>query len=384
MTPTCHVLIADDQGDILEALRLLLKPEGFVVETALSPRAVLDAVSTRRFDAALIDLNYARDTTSGLEGLDLLAQLQTRAPELAVVVMTAWASIGLAVEAMRRGAVDFVAKPWDNAQLVATLRASVQRSRSKGEGETPGGGRHELQVARSVQERLLPRQAPGLTTLECAARCEECGPVGGDFYDFLDLGRGGLGLVVADVSGKGVPAAIVMAHLSATIRSLAREARENLVGVTRKVNALLLEATAPQHYVTLFLGVYEEARRSLRYANCGHLPPLLLRADGKAEVLQPTAPAIGLLEAFSAVEGETALDVGDTLLVYSDGVTETLDADGHEFGVDRLLSLFRQHSQEPPELVVTRIMEARRAFGVGGRGDDVTVLVARGREAQGA
>ncbi len=382
MAATPHVLIADDQHDILEALRLLLKPEGFAVETALSPAAALEAARAHRFDVALIDLNYARDTTSGLEGLDLLAQLRSRAPELPVVVMTAWASIGLTVEAMRRGAADFVAKPWDNEQLVATLRASIQRSAARPESEPRGDGGYELQVARSVQERLLPRHAPRLVTLECAARCEECGPVGGDFYDFLDLGPGRLGLVVADVSGKGVPAAIVMAHLSATIRSLARGMQDDLPGVARMINRLLMEATAAQHYVTLFLAVYDEEGRSLRYANCGHLPPILRRGGGDTELLQPTAPAIGLIEEIAAADAAVPLGAGDVLLVYSDGVTESLDRDGREFGVERLSALLKQHAQEAPELVVARVMEARRSFAAGSRHDDVTVLVARGCEAR--
>jgi phosphoserine phosphatase RsbU/P len=381
MTPRHRVLIADDQGDILEALRLLLKPEGFLVETASSPAAVLEAVSGGPFDVALLDLNYARDTTSGLEGLDLLAQLRSRVPELAVVVMTAWASIGLTVEAMRRGAVDFVAKPWDNAQLVATLRAAIERSAGAPVREASHPGRDELQVARAVQERLLPRQAPSLATLECAARCEECGPVGGDFYDFLDLGPGRLGLVVADVSGKGVPAAIVMAHLSATIRSLVRELPHDLPGAAMRLNGLLMDATAGQHYVTLFLGVYEDEQRSLRYANCGHLPPILLRGSGEAVLLAPTAPAIGLIETIAATEATVRLGVGDVLLVYSDGVTESQNPAGEELGSERLATLLRAHARESPALLVARLAEARRAFSPTGQTDDATILVARGRAA---
>ena len=121
-----RLLIADDQRDVLEALRLLLKPEGFVMETATSPPAVLDALSSRDFDAALIDLNYARDTTSGEEGLDLLSRIQAIDSTLPVIVMTAWGSVELAVEAMRRGARDFVQKPWENARLLATLRTQIE------------------------------------------------------------------------------------------------------------------------------------------------------------------------------------------------------------------------------------------------------------------
>jgi len=123
-----RLLIADDQRDVLEALRLLLKPEGFAVETATSPSGVLDALQLREFDAILIDLNYTRDTTSGQEGLDLLTRIQAIDSTLPVIVMTAWGSVDVAVEAMRRGARDFVQKPWENARLLAVLRTQIELS----------------------------------------------------------------------------------------------------------------------------------------------------------------------------------------------------------------------------------------------------------------
>ena len=125
-TPAVRLLIADDQRDVLEALRLLLKPEGFTVETATSPAGVLDSLGLREFDAVLIDLNYARDTTSGQEGLDLLSRIQAIDSTLPVIVMTAWGSVELAVEAMRRGARDFIQKPWENARLLSVLRTQIE------------------------------------------------------------------------------------------------------------------------------------------------------------------------------------------------------------------------------------------------------------------
>ena len=132
MTVDCQprILIADDQPDVLEALRLLLKGEGVRIDSANSPVAVLDAVQSREFDAVLIDLNYARDTTSGEEGLNLLNRLHAHDPSLPVVVMTAWGSVDVAVEAMRRGARDFIQKPWDNPRVLAIVRTQVELSRA--------------------------------------------------------------------------------------------------------------------------------------------------------------------------------------------------------------------------------------------------------------
>ncbi len=129
-SPTAHVLVADDQPHVREALRLLLKGEGYAIETAASPAAVLSAVQAADFDAVLLDLNYARDTTTGREGLELVSQLQALDATLPTVVMTAWGSVEKAVEAMRRGARDFIEKPWDNNRLLATLRTQVELGRA--------------------------------------------------------------------------------------------------------------------------------------------------------------------------------------------------------------------------------------------------------------
>ena len=125
-----RILIADDQRDIIEALRLLLKPEGFQIENGIVAPAGVAAIQSKQFDMVLIDLNYARDTTSGQEGLDLLAQIAAVDSTLPVIVMTAWGTVELAVEAMRRGARDFVQKPWDNARLLAILKTQAELSRA--------------------------------------------------------------------------------------------------------------------------------------------------------------------------------------------------------------------------------------------------------------
>jgi len=130
-----RLLIADDQRDVLEALRLLLKPEGFTIEAVTSPTGVLDALESREFDAVLIDLNYTRDTTSGQEGLDLLSRIQANDSTLPVIVMTAWGSVDVAVEAMRRGARDFIQKPWENARLLSVLRTQVELSSALRRGQ---------------------------------------------------------------------------------------------------------------------------------------------------------------------------------------------------------------------------------------------------------
>ncbi len=134
------MLVADDQPDVLTALRLLLGNEGIETQSASSPAGALAAAAASRFDAALIDLNYARDTTSGTEGLDLLARLRQSDPHLPVIVMTAWATVGLAVEAMRAGARDFIEKPWDNQRLLSVVRNQLELGRALRRGRAARGG----------------------------------------------------------------------------------------------------------------------------------------------------------------------------------------------------------------------------------------------------
>jgi sigma-B regulation protein RsbU (phosphoserine phosphatase) len=373
-----RVLVADDQPDVLTALRLLLKSDGFETEAVDSPRGVIAAVKARQFDLLLMDLNYARDTTSGREGLDLLPRLRVLDPSLPVVVMTAWGSIDLAVEAMRRGATDFVTKPWENASLLERVRAHAMGAR---EARPPadGGTARDLTAAGRVQARMRPNGGPPLATLEYGGQCSEAEAVGGDGYDFVDLGAGRLGVLLADVSGKGVPAALLMAHLQATIRSQLSHDPDDLAALLARVNGLFHAATATERYATAFLGVYDDSSRRLRYVNCGHNPPFVLRRDGSALNLPPGATVLGLMEDWTGREETVELGPGDTLLVYSDGVTEACRPDGEEFGEARLLELLRRLQSRPLAALPAALLAAVDEFGGIEAEDDRTVVVARGR-----
>jgi DNA-binding NtrC family response regulator len=202
--PTPRVLAADDQPDVLEALRLLLKPEGFEIETADSPAAVLAAVESRELDVALVDLNYTRDTTSGREGMDLLSRLQAIDPTLPVVVMTAWGSVDVAVEAMRRGARDFVQKPWENARLVATLRTQAELSRALRRGQRLEAENRALRD--EVRPRLIAESPAMRPVLELIER------VGPSDANVLITGENG--------TGKGTVAAALHAVSSRAAKPL--------------------------------------------------------------------------------------------------------------------------------------------------------------------
>jgi sigma-B regulation protein RsbU (phosphoserine phosphatase) len=235
----------------------------------------------------------------------------------------------------------------------------------------------EMELAKQVQAKLLPQGPPSLATIECAGRCLQARAVGGDYYDFLDLGTGRVGLVLADVSGKGFPAALLMASLQASLRSRLAQELADLPRELGAVNELLYRSSETNRYATLFLGIYDDASRTLRYANCGHNPPLVLRGDGSLERLAPTGPVLGLLEDWQCTTGELSLSSADLLVVFSDGITEAFDHAGEEFGEARLVALLRAHRHlRPGELLDAVLAEVRRFSGTT-QEDDQTLVVAR-------
>lgn len=371
-----RILVGDDQLDVLEALRLLLKGAGYQTVMVDSPQALLRAAAANDFDLILMDLNYARDTTSGQEGLDLLASLQTQNNAAPVIVMTAWGSVDLAVEAMRRGARDFIQKPWDNARLLATVRKQADEATEKLQEDRLA--KSELEIARNVQQKLFPQKTKHLKGIDYTGQCIPARQVSGDYYDFLDAGEGLLGFVMADVSGKGIPAALLMANLQACFRSQAISALLHPESLLRSMNKLFYESTPPEHFATLFFGIFDERTSILRYVNCGHLAPILLRANGAVERLAPTATVLGAFQKWDCKEAKTSIQARDTLLLFSDGVTEAGIGSGDDFGEERLISVMRENEARDIDTLVQNVIRAAGEFGAGSRDDDVTVVGIRG------
>jgi sigma-B regulation protein RsbU (phosphoserine phosphatase) len=300
--------------------------------------------------------------------MDLLTGLESQGNTTPVIVMTAWGSIDLAVEAMRRGACDFVQKPWDNERVLAAIRKQADSERRR---------QSELEIAATVQQKLFPRAARRLRTIDYAGQCVAARGVGGDYYDFLDLG-GDLGFVLADVSGKGVPAALLMANLQACFRTQAASGVRRPAELLKAVHKHFYSSTGSDRFATLFFGSYDDRTRRMRYANCGHCAPLLLRANGEMMKLEPTAPMLGAFEEWSCAEDEISLNAGDTLLLYSDGVTEAANLAGDEFGEDRLVQALRKSDGSTAEDLVRKIVQAVSTFSGASRMDDITVVAIRG------
>ncbi len=258
----------------------------------------------------------------------------------------------------------------------ATRSLEAERCAQAARLEAERQAAHELAIAKQVQTRLFPQRQPLIRTLVYAGICHPARIVGGDYYDFLGLGSRRLGLVLADISGKGMGAALLMANLQAAVRSQCATAWEQPDRFLRSVNQLLYENTAEGAYATLFFAEYDDDTRKLRYSNCGHPPALLLSGNNGLERLGATCTVVGLFEKWDCAMEERELGPGDTVLLYTDGVTEALNAEGEQFGEERLLEATRQHRElSPPELLAA-VADQARGFSPHEQADDITLIVA--------
>ncbi len=263
----------------------------------------------------------------------------------------------------------------------------------------------ELSIASEVQARLFPQARPPMRTLDYAGYCQPAEGVSGDYYDFLPLGSGKLGMILADVAGKGLPAALLMASMQAYSRSHAPLCGEDCAGMVNTLNAMLYQSTDSTRYATMFYAVYDDSKRELHYVNAGHFPPILVRATRAAAAVSVTASAIGARDAFfseppperyRALQADSApvgifdsyapvarrveLEPGDWLISYSDGVTEAVNLRGEEFGAERLIEtvLAHQDASRTASQMLDAILEAvRQHTGDVQQFDDLTLMVAR-------
>jgi phosphoserine phosphatase RsbU/P len=331
-----RTLIADDQPDVRAALRLLLKGAGYQTEAADSPKAVLEAIKQQKFDLVLMDLNYARDTTSGKEGLDLISSIQAVDHDLPIVVMTAWATVDLAVESMRLGVRDFVQKPWENSRLLRKLRTQIEQGQARRREQNRDQQlRLEIDEAREIQRGLMPRRMPHLHGFSLASAWQPAREVSGDYLAAFKFNESNAALCVADVAGKGFAAALLMSNMQAALKSLASESTSPSE-LCVKLNEIMCGNTPLGKFVSCFYGNLDVFKRKLTFTNAGHNPPILARRNGACERLDDGGRVIGAFCDSGYTQREIQFHSGDKLLLFTDGVTEARDASGEEFGEHRL------------------------------------------------
>ncbi len=372
MQAPAKILVADDQPDVLEALRILLKGEGYQVEVQSAPAAVIAALRAREFDVLLMDLNYARDTTSGQDGLDLLAGIEEIHSPVRIVVMTAWSTVGLAVETMRRGVRDFVQKPWENEHLLATLREQVLRGREDRERERRK--MNELEQVREVERGLLPREMPRVSGFDFAALWRPAEAVGGDYFDIRQVDQQRVALSVGDVVGKGWPAALLMSNLQAAVRSAAADEIEPHA-LCSKVNRVIYGNVTPDKFITFFYALLDAGRRELVYTNAGHNAPVLIREDRTLSRLDAGGAVIGVRPDSHYEQGRVRLAPGDRVALFTDGITEAQNEAGDEFGEERLIETLIEHRRLGADDLHKALLASIAAHGVTEFQDDATLIV---------
>ena len=262
-------------------------------------------------------------------------------------------------------------------ELTRELEAQRRASATRQEAERRAA--QELEIAKQVQARLFPQTLPPLRTLEYAGICLQARQVGGDYFDFLNLGREQVGLVIGDTSGKGIAAALLMANLQANLRSQCAIALDEPERFLCSVNQLFYENTIDVSYATLFFAQYDDRAQRFVYANCGHLPALLLRSDGTLERLSSTCTVLGLFQDWQCAIGERRLSPGDTLALYTDGITEAFNPAGEEFGEQRFVEALRRHRGLPSQALMESVLQEVQHFSPHEQHDDITLIVAKCR-----
>ena len=371
---TTHVLIADDQPHVLEALQLLLKNNGYHTEAVTQPESVLRALRSSDFDVVLMDLNYTRDTTAGGEGLELVSQIRAIDQSLPLVVMTAWGSVDLAVQAMQRGASDFVQKPWSNGELLTKLEAQVERGHLLRRAQRQHSD--ELREAREIQRNLLPKSIPQVQDYEIAGITQPVRFVGGDYFDVVRVSKTQTVLCIADVAGKGLPAALLMSSLQAALKPLmfaALPPRE----VCRRLNRMLCEIAPVGKFISLFYGVLDSEQHRLVYCNCGHNPPMVARVEAEARELNAAGAVLGQFPDWIYEQSDLALTPGDQLLLFTDGLVEACNSFEEAFGEERVTRIAQRNAALSAEELKLLLLRSAVEHCGGQFQDDASLVVVK-------
>ncbi len=369
---SARFLLADDQPYILAALELLLDGEGYQTYSVSNPASVLNAVQTQAFDLVLMDLNYTRDTTGGSEGLELVSRIRAIDSTIPLVVITAWGNVETAVEAMRRGASDFVQKPWNNGELLEKVKELVVHYRHLRSSQLRQ--EEEILDARHIQKCLLPGALPDVTGYEMSATTRSLSFLGGDYYDVTRISDTQTAICIADVAGKGLPGALLMSNLQAALRPLVR-AQVQPGELCDRLNRMLCDIMPVNKFISFFYAVLDSRQHRLTYCNAGHNPPLLMHSDGTWHELECSGAILGRFPTWHYEQVDLAIDFGDTLLLFTDGLSEAGDHKNQPFGEERLLSVSREFSRRGPQRLREALLEAATAHCGGTLQDDATVIV---------
>ena len=381
-----RILVVDDEPDLeplmLQRMRRDIRSGRYKFVFAQNGVEALEKLRQENdIDMVLTDINMPQ-----MDGLTLLEQIPKVDPNIRSVIISAYGDMKNIRTAMNRGAFDFVTKPVDFEDLQVTIDRTLRNMAEWREAlqsrDRLVALQNELDVARGMQQSILPTRFPKDPSYAVYGKMQPARNVGGDFFDVMYLNDGRVGLAVADVSDKGVPAALFMMSSRTLLKGAA-------IGVgppgevLREVNDLLIEDNEGGMFVTLLYAVYDPSSRELTYANGGHNSPLVVHPDGTSALFPLTdGIALGIAPDLSYKQNTVTLSPGDSVIFYTDGVTEAMNSEGEEFGLDPLSEFFRTNPPENPEETTAAVFDAVNVFaGEMAQSDDITCLVLHCNEA---
>ena len=379
------LLVVDDNEINRDVLSRRLERQGHRVAVAENGVQALRMMEAQRFDLVLLDILMPE-----MNGYQVLEQLKAhdRWHEVPVIMISALDELESVVRCIELGAEDYLPKPFNPVLLRARIGACLEKKRLREAQASQQRAeeerlKRELEMAAIVQRRLLPERPPEIAGLELAGACFSVREVGGDYYDFLELDDCHLGLVVADVAGKGMPAALVASTVQASLRSQACQNLGHLPELIASLNDALHSWTESNKFVTLFYAQFDVEQRRLSYVNAGHNPPLLLRSGAAAEVmnrLDTGGLPLGIFQEVTYTEQTLQMQSGDVLVAYTDGVIEALNPENEEFDEARLQAVIKAGTHLSANELMEKIVASVREWCRGvPQTDDLTILVMKVR-----
>jgi len=357
-----RIVVIEDDPAILKGLEAVLRSESYDVLTAVDGENGYRLVRERQPDLIILDVTLPK-----MDGYEICGEIRRHGLATPVLMLTAQAGEVSRVQGFDAGADDYVTKPFSVRELLGRVRAILRRS----DGRADLANQRELDAARHVQERLLPAEIPQPPGFHIAGMWSPARIVGGDYFDVFALDDTTTAVCIADVCGKGMPAAMIMANLQAAVRSRASSTLPPR-DLCAQLNRLMCHNIATQGFITFFFAVIERQSKRLTYCNAGHNQPLLMCGDAVTR-LDCGGPVLGVLEDGAYDESNLRLCSGDRLLMYTDGITESCNAEGEEFGEDRLIDLMRRVEPDAGALA-EEVLGAVREFNHGHFVDDLTVV----------
>lgn len=388
-TRQASVLVVDDNEDNRDMLARRVRRMGHTVVEADNGRVALDKLQERSFDLVLLDIMMPE-----MNGFQVLEQVRhdPRWRHIPVVVISALDDMDSVVRCVELGAEDYLFKPFNTVLLTARVAACLDKKWLRDQEQAYlAAVRQEMELGRQIQADFLPLELPAVPGWEIAARFRPAYEVAGDFYDVFELPENQLGLLLGDVSGKGVSAALFMALTRSLLRAFSDQASSNsgsilpsqeggkVLDAVLRTNRYILRhhQQRTSMFATLFMGVLDTTNGRLSYINAGHVPPLVARANGSPESLQPTGPLVGVTEDIPFQIRQTQLEALDCLLVYTDGVTEAMNDRRELLGAERLLTVFNHPVTSADRLLEHIEAMVRAHSGAETLSDDLTMLSLR-------